>query len=321
MNSLQPTTYFARRLRQTAGRLLGTALSLLALPAALRAEDNVITAVAAHASDDYVRPRQADGKFEPESYTFGEGGIWSGAQTDASIDKLKFIDIARTIALPLADQNYLPGRDPNQIKFLIMVYWGTTIGAGSASSSVAYQNFQATQHAVPPPPPPPTGKPGTAIAPGVGDSPPDTGETDAMLTMVSMENRNRDQNDAKNAALLGYDSEGVIGTDYGRNIARTGLARRAQDLVEEVEENRYFVVLMAYDFQLLRKEKKHKLVWETRFSIRQRGNDFDKQLAAMAQYASRYFGRDSHGLVRKPLPETSINLGELKIIGVEPDKK
>jgi hypothetical protein len=94
-----------------------------------------------------------------------------------------------------------------------------------------------------------------------------------------------------------------------------------QDLIDELEDNRYFVVLMAYDFQLLWKEKKHKLLWETRFSIRQRHNEFDRQLASMAKEASRYFGQDSHGIIRKPLPEGRVTLGEPKVIGYEPEKK
>ena len=296
--------------------------SLLGLAPALLAENSpVITAVAAHVSEDYVRAKQPDGKFVPEAYTFGEGGIWKGAQTDATIDKLKFLDIARTIAGPLAEQNYVPGRDPEQLKFLILIYWGTTVGSGSPSSSVAYQNFQATQRPVVPPPPPPSTQSAVAAAKGASDPPPDTGAGDAMLALVGMENRDRDRNNARNAAMLGYDAAGLIGTDYGRTLAGTARGHQVQDLVEEIEENRYFVVLMAYDFPLLRKEKKHKLVWETRFSIRQRGNDFDQQLAAMAQYAARYFGKDSHGLVRKPLPETNVSLGEMKFLGVEPDKK
>ena len=77
---------------------------------------------------------------------------------------------------------------------------------------------------------------------------------------------------------------------------------------------------MAYDFQLLWKEKKHKLLWETRFSVRENRNDFGKALPAMSQYASRYFGQDTHGLIRRPLQE-NINLGELRILGIEPEKK
>jgi hypothetical protein len=92
-------------------------------------------------------------------------------------------------------------------------------------------------------------------------------------------------------------------------------------MIDEIEDDRYFVVLMAYDFPLLWKDKKHKLVWETRFSIRERHNDFSQRLAAMAEAAARYFGQDSHGLVRKRDPVAHVDPGEIKVIGTEPQKK
>lgn len=291
-------------------------------PAARAAEQPVITAVASKVSPDYVRAKLADGSFAPEVYAFGEGGVWGGTMADASSDKLKFMDVARTIARPLLVQNYLPARDPAKTNLLIMVYWGTTAGTAGASSSVAYQNLSASQGMpAPPPPPPPNGNNGKPPPSSTGGDGAGGGPTDGMLSLVNMENRQRDKADARNAAILGYDVEGAIGSEFGRSHAFTAQHLREQDMRDEIEDNRYFVVLMAYDFQLLSKEKKHKLLWETRFSIRQRGNDFDKQLEAMAQFAARYFGQDSHGLQRKLLPTESVNLGELKFLGVEADKK
>lgn len=85
-----------------------------------------------------------------------------------------------------------------------------------------------------------------------------------------------------------------------------------------MEEQRYFVILMAYDFQLLAKEKKHKLVWETRFSIRQRHHDFAKDLASMSTYASRYFGQDTGGAIHKEIPLGTVEIGDLKSMGEVP---
>jgi hypothetical protein len=103
-------------------------------------------------------------------------------------------------------------------------------------------------------------------------------------------------------------------------IDKTALKGRRDDLIAEIEDNRYFVVLMAYDFQMLWKQKKNKLLWETRFSIRERGNDFGKILPAVAQYASQYFGQDSKGLVRQPLPEGHVEVGEPRSLGAVPEK-
>jgi len=79
-------------------------------------------------------------------------------------------------------------------------------------------------------------------------------------------------------------------------------------------------VLMAYDFQQIARNKKHVLLWETRFSIRQHGNNFDEQLGVMADYASRYFGQNSNGLVHTRALKESVKLDELKILGEVPAK-
>ncbi len=71
----------------------------------------------------------------------------------------------------------------------------------------------------------------------------------------------------------------------------TALSGYRDDLINEIEYSRYFVVLMAYDFQMTWKQKRHKLLWVTRFSIAQHKGNFSKQLAAWAFYASRYFWR------------------------------
>jgi hypothetical protein len=120
----------------------------------------------------------------------------------------------------------------------------------------------------------------------------------------------------RNAMLLGYadDQRATIGLD------RTPLARRRNDLFSDLGGNRYFVILMAYDFQLMRKQKKHKLVWETRFSLSEVGHDFGKALPMMADYAARYFGQDSHGLVRNLVPEGHVDIGAVKSLGDVPEK-
>jgi hypothetical protein len=127
----------------------------------------------------------------------------------------------------------------------------------------------------------------------------------------------RDQDDLLNIKMLGYDSwwDATRG-DY----SGTALEIRRKDLISEIEEDRYFVVLMAYDFQLLWKQKKHKLLWETRFSIRQRHHDFDKDLPAMANYASRFFGQDTNGLIHDSIPLGHVDIGVVKSLGEVPGK-
>jgi hypothetical protein len=297
-----------RLLRKTAWVLLSCGFPLAIQPAACATEDTAITAVASKASPDYVRAKRADGSYQPETYAFGAGGFWGGMRDD-SIDKLKFIDVARTVAGPLAAQNYLPTKDPDKATLLIMVYWGLTTVPAPISTSPAFVNVQTAQ---------------TNLQMALNERPPNPALILAARDQLAFaqetlrsENRVRDRIDWQNAGMIGYGDE----LEATGRFEQTPFQYLRDELIEELEGNRYFVVLMAYDFQLLWKQKKHKLLWETRFSIRQRHIDFDKQLAAMAEDASQYFGQDTKGLIRKPLPEGKVEVGELKVLGVEPEKK
>jgi hypothetical protein len=301
----------ASRLPRLSFLILAGGTLLVATPRSARADDTItgVTAIAAKASSDYVRARLPNGTFEPEFYSFGEGGNWGGQQKDASIDKLKFLDVAHVIAGPLAERNYLPARDPAKTRLLIMVYWGTTKVPPPAEEDPLYFNYQLSldeynmlmsQHQI--------------------------GEADAVLTaglkQLQIANHQRDQIDFNNAMMIGYDADGLVGTDYGKYIEHTALGTTEKDEVQEIEENRYFVVLMAYDFQLLWKKKLHKLLWETRFSINERHNQFNKALPAMALEASKYFGQNLKGLLRKEVPLGTVEIGDVKSLGeVEGPKK
>jgi hypothetical protein len=289
---------------------------------ALGADQDVVTAVSSQASSDYVRTRKPDGSFQPETYTFGEGGFMAGAARDDSIDKLSFLDLARMLSVPLAAQGYVPeaDRDPNKTKLLILVYWGKTNGAESASNTVAYQNLQSTQVGSQPPAiPAPSGNSHVAASATSMASVVQAAGQEAYtgaLAAAAAENNMRNQVDSRNAAILGYDSELAATT----GLEMTAMRNRRQDVVAEIEESRYLVVLMAYDFQDLWKHKLHKLLWVTRLSVRERGTDFTKMLPSMVNYGSQYFGMDSHGLVRKALPQGHVEVGAIKSLGEVPEK-
>ena len=288
--------------RRKAG-LLACGAIVLGVPSPVRAIEGIegVTAVASKVSDDYFRTKLPDGSFQPEYYSFGEGGTWGGQISDATIDKLHFMDVARVIAEPLAGQKYMPARDPNNTKLLIMVYWGTTAVPDPPQLSPLYQEYyQALEE----------------YRLLMDEGQPD--EANAVLTaglhVLAIANRQRDLLNFRNAKMIGYDYDGLVETDHGKYLSHTALGWRTNDEVSEIEGNRYFVVIMAYDFQLLWKQKKHKLLWETRFSINELHNQFDKALPAMAQYASRYFGQATHGLVRTRFPEGRVDIGEPTLV-------
>jgi hypothetical protein len=269
---------------QVASCLIGSCGLLLGSPlvAASGSEATVgITAVSAQVDRDYVRATLPDGSIQPEEYAFGEGGRIDAPFRDASIQKLGFMDVARVISAQLRKQRYIPAKSLNSEKLLIMLYWGTTTRPDEVSTTSGHV-FSAA---------------------GAG-------------AMLYMDNIQRDLLDFKNAKILGYNAEGTIQSDFGNFFTTSGMTGLLQaELVSELEDNRYFVVLMAYDFQLLRRQNKHKMLWQTRFSINEAQNHFDRALPAMAQYASRYFGQDSHGLLRTHVPDGQVSVGEPKTVG------
>jgi hypothetical protein len=245
------------------------------------------TAVFSGVSEDYGRNKLPDGSYKAETYAFGNGGYFGSARSDDTIDNEGFMDIAKAISGPLAEYNFLPTKDPKNASLLIMVYWGATGG----SLDPASENFRFDS----------LNQPQLELRSGNLSGP-----LSFQGAMV----------DLQNAIILGY------ADDIAASHPRIGIIHnvRRDDLIDDVEHSRYFVVMMAYDFQAMWKEKKHKLLWETRFSIREQGNDFTKMLPSMAMYASQYFGQNSHGLVRRAIPEGNVEIGVPKTVDAAPGK-
>jgi hypothetical protein len=125
----------------------------------------------------------------------------------------------------------------------------------------------------------------------------------------------RDILNLKNAQLLGFDSEGTFSLGFGNNVASNIKKELHAQMMSALQVNRYFIILRGFDFQSSWKEKKLKLLWETRFSIDQRGNAFNEALPLMAQYASPNFGQDSSGLQLARVREGHVLVGNIESLG------
>lgn len=271
-----------------------------------------VEAISARTSADYIRPHAPDGSFRPETYAFGQGGYWGGPLNDGTIDKLKFTDIARDIADPLAHQSYIPTTVAKTTRLLIMVYWGTTIPTDRPGQSATLHNVAdaAAQLKI---------AYVRQVHRGLGKGE-EHYEWDNLMAALAAEGAQetvRDKADSLNAMLLGYDS--LWDRTFGAPWA-SAQESELRDMLNELEEERYFVILMAYDFQLMWREKKHKLLWETRFSVSERRKEFDRVLPALALQASKYFGTDTKGLVHDEIPLGHVDIGQVKSLGPVPDK-
>jgi hypothetical protein len=304
------------------GRLLALAAAATLIGLPLRASE-VVEAIASKVAKDYHRTKLPDGTFKPETYAFGKGDNWGGARVDSTVDHMDFMDVARVLAVPLAEKRYFPTKDPNTTDELIMVTWGTTRAPEYATESNSHQLAQqagmAEARAVqdvkqrvqsPEIPTRPTSVDalGQKQALAAVD-----GELLAANIGIQAENQRRENDDMRTATLLGYDSWWTkVNGAWGGSPLEIGKA----DMRSELEEDRYFVVLTALDYRTLVKEKKSKMLWEVRFSIREHGNAFDSRIEGMAKLASDYFGRDSAGLHHVTLPEGKVEIGPVESLGV-----
>lgn len=236
-------------------------------------------AVSSKVSHGYVRTVLADGTVEPESYVFKEGGYLSGRIADPTIDRMTFADVSKTLAGPLSLRKYTAAVDPKAAKLLIVVYWGTTRAPAETSSATTVGQQEEREV-----PPSQLHQNGFVPFRAGATAPEAQAFSDKMI-------------DEEDAMMLGYGS--------------------AAD--PDLRNYRYFVVLLAYDCQSLLRDKKETLLWETRFSMNEHRNQFDAQLKPMVLAASAYFGRDSLGLVRDPVPEGHVEIGDVKSLGALPD--
>ena len=266
-----------------------------------------LTAVYSRASKDYARVQKPDGSFQQEGYVFKEGGNFGGPRVDATMDKLNFDDISKVLVGPLAAQGYVQSEDPRATKLLILVYWGTTIVPDDLNPRDRRESAQLNAEGL---------IAGDSVKGSNGAAAAVNQEHLQSLMQQSaafsnMEASQDAQTDAASANILGYTDE----------ILRTRTRDpRMVTLKEEIERDRYYVVLLAYDYMAARRYGQHDLLWETRFSIQEQGNDFEQAFPLMASIAGKYFGQESHGLIHTNLGEGHVEVGELKSLGTVPDK-
>jgi hypothetical protein len=282
--------------------------------------DSLVTAVYSEVSNGYVRQKVPDGSFKREYYAIANGGYAPGEVRDHSIDDVKFPTIAGLVAQFLARRNYYFAADAKSADLLLIIRWGTTIPFSAephrnAQTGIlnAMNAFNASNAAAA------SGK-GMSIEgiqsseATVRDAARDTLE--GQLYQMRMFDDMRRSADERNAQLLGYVREINGRIDSPSRFA--GAGSYYDDLISDIEGARYYVIVAAYDFRAATQKKERKLLWVTRVSIQAQGNKFNESLQEMLANASRCFGQDSGHLIRR-YQEGSVNIGEMKVLGVEPD--
>lgn len=292
------------------------ALLLTSLPAVAK-KRLIVAAVNSEVFNGYARKKLPDGSFKREYYAIADGGFSSGAIRDPSIDKVKFPVLAGKIAEFLALRNYYFAPNAKSANLLMVISWGLTNPSFNRSPyddtvngvSNAMNTYKSAAAAAVGTPRSMDGieSPQSAIANA------DREAFISQLYQLQLYNKIRRRADLKDARLLGY----LKTINRLSGISRlAGAGTDYDDLIADIEEPRYYVILKAFDFRAATQHHKVKLLWVTRVSIRAQGNQFDKDMETMLANASQYFGRDSYGLHRR-FGNPSVEVGKLKFIGVE----
>jgi len=291
--------------------------ALFGVHAAVASEDSLVTAVYSNVSNGYVRTKMPDGSFKRETYAISNGGYSPGIARDESIDAIRFPVIAGVVAQHLARQNYYLAQDAKSADLLLVISWGKTVPFEDGPNRNAQDQLINAVNLVRSSTPQ-----GVQARSADGIQSPEAAINDAAksalegsLIEMQMFNSMRDRANEKNARLLGYMKE----INSRNNMSRfAGAGTYFDDLISDIENDRYYVIVTAYDFRSAAQEKKQKVLWATRVSIQAQGNQFNERLMAMMDNASRLFGQESGQLIRQYQRVPRVDLKELKFLGLVP---
>jgi len=279
-----------------------------AAPGAQAWQDSSV-AVAAGADRDYVIRKfgERGTAAKPESFVFAQGKYFGGFLRDPSLEHTRFMEIAANLAPDLAKQRYFPasaGRNPD---LLIVVHWGITgieedPGHGQTDFAKLQKDGAAYNSKF-------SSGAGGSSKGGIGDA----GYVTADLAIAYGQKAATGSAPAENAQLLGFDAE-LQKEEYRSLGVVTGITEMDRRLREDIADERYFVILMAYDFQSVKdgtKGVKPKLLWSIHFSVRATGFNFTNALPAMGKVAANYFGHQVDGLLldAQKVPEGRVDVG------------
>jgi hypothetical protein len=303
------------------------------LPAALHADHEDFITVNANASHGYTQRKFVNGVPQRQTYVFFQGKFL-GETNDPTLRRLSFLDIARTLAPDLAKQNYFPTKDPRSADLLIVVNWGSTITDPTQEPEDTERQFQFSDK--------------MAAIQAYNKSFDSGGGPDPEHITFDMTITRNDQVSAQvaasyNARLLGYTD--ALNREMEHSWAyQDGLSAKAESYLADLNQERYFVVLLAYDYQEMqrahRSDRENSImggaayasdatqslhrapatplpVWSVRMNIRAAGNSFTQALPAMSQVASDYFGKQMDQLATTQSSigtRSHVDIGDTKVM-------
>lgn len=251
--------------------------------------------VNASASEAYME----SAKDKPyHTYHFYQGNYIKGAKRDNSLKKEDFDKVAATAAEFLKSRDFLPAAHKDSGDQLIMISWGSTRLDIDWNEEMGITDWSFSEI-----------ESGTAgiEAPESGENgsyAPETYQPEVIEHQrVSSSYKNR------NMKMLGY-NKGLY--------HKTTSPIEREKLENDLDKDRYFFVLNAFDLPHLRKNKELKQLWSCRVSVQNLGTNFKDALAVMNKVAAPTFGTNMENLMTAKVdPKSNIVIGDIKVIGID----
>jgi len=275
--------------------LMALLAPLAAQTSTARADDSNAVIVRAVASRGYVRPAAAPKPAKAETYLFFQGPFHEGSTGDPSLHAVKFLDIAKALAPGLAREGYFPTRDTQRAGLLIVIEWGATIGQYNPNRlqeedllnrSIADYHLAADNN------------PAQNVFLTANENDIISNDQVSRLEEVSA-----DWSMMGTAKLLGL--KGQFEHAQKLRFASSGKSDAEVALDAELKEDRYFIILKAYDYQTVRKGGNPRMVWSVRINTSATGTPFSTALASMSTAAAGSFGTGSFAFHKKDHKEKS----------------
>lgn len=273
-----------------------------------------LVTVRAVADSAYAKRRAAASPPKVETYVFAKGQYFPGITYDRTLDRMPFEWIAKSLAPDLQRQNFQPTKDIAKADLVIVVHWGVTLpndrGAelmaldpdilrGAANEIEVARATEADD---------PLGNASALGAVAAAEA----AYRFTTFSVASLYETDRSRS-FSNAELLGFSS--ALGEEENK-LFESAMARTLRSMVDE---ERYFIILEAYDGPRLRDGKKYR-VWHSRLSIRAAGVNFRIALDRMSAAGAQSFGTRSEGLTFEypTARQGTVEVGEIRVIGSEP---
>ena len=250
------------------------------------------------ASTTYNEVKENDGGAKYETYVFIKGNFYVGDFDDKSLRTASFEEVAATLAENMKQRNFYPSSSPSEGDLLIVVHYGTTSVEPDLEELFMLDSTDP-------------------YAQGESD---DTGYSevysDDFVDLADLNDLDAN-NTAPHRQTMRNNSLGITKALNRRNITTT----EEFDLRVEMQDERYFIILMAYDYEKLRSENERELLWTTRFSVPSIGTNFEDAYPALARAASSYYGTslEKYAKTNTHFGTGNVEIGTLETVAVEED--